>query len=151
MVVVGYNGVPIRIGEVIKSMCIHPGFSVFLLSLQAWTFKCRDGMKFETDASQDSFEVECREDDTFEPADYSTWPKCRACEIIFRQNSRSSNLDRKSNPIFNLAKKCDGDGLPPPPAGGSTRLLSRGLRFGNCLGVGGSFEAAPSCPGKRVN
>ena len=105
MVVVGYNGVPIRIGEVIKSMCIHPGFSVFLLSLQAWTFKCRDGMKFETDASQDSFEVECREDDTFEPADYSTWPKCRACEIIFRQNSHNSKLEIKFKPHFQFSKE----------------------------------------------
>ena len=41
-----------------------------------------DGMKHEADVSQDSFEVECREDDTFEPADYTTWPKCRACELI---------------------------------------------------------------------
>ena len=50
--------------------------------VQTWTFKCKDGMKHEADVSQDSFEVECREDDTFEPADYTTWPKCRACELI---------------------------------------------------------------------
>ena len=106
MVVVGYNGVPIRIGEVIKSMCIHPGFSVFLLSLQAWTFKCRDGMKFETDASQDSFEVECREDDTFEPADYSAWPKCRACEIIFLpKQSQLKELKIKFKPHFQFSQE----------------------------------------------
>ena len=52
------------------------------LWIQTWTFKCKDGMKFETDVSQDSLEVACREDDTFEPADYTTWPKCRACELI---------------------------------------------------------------------
>lgn len=55
---------------------------------QAWTFKCKDGMKFETDVSQDSFEVECGEDDTFDPADYSTWPKCRASEPIFCEQCR---------------------------------------------------------------
>ena len=38
-------------------------------------------MKFEEDVSQDSFEVECTEDYTFDPADFSTWPKCRASEL----------------------------------------------------------------------
>ena len=84
-----------------------------------WTYKCKEGMKFEDDVGQDTFQVECIAGDNSSDAVVDKWPICQP------------------------ASTCSG--LPSPgPSGATASLLYRGETFGRCLGLPG-LESPPSC------
>ena len=58
LVLVGYDGSPVRIGE-------------------EWLFRCKDGMKLEGDIGGSEFRVNCVTGNSFDPVDYASWPKCK--------------------------------------------------------------------------
>ena len=47
------------------------------LTLKNWTYKCKEGMKFEDDVNRDTFEVECIEGDNSSDAVADKWPRCK--------------------------------------------------------------------------
>ena len=103
MVLVGYNGIPVRIG-------------------QEWLFRCKDGMRFEDDIQQSEFRARCVAGNSFEPLDFTSWPKCKPTSTC--------------NPLPSIA-----------PGGNATK--KDGLALGPCLGYGPDgtkFVKPPSCP-----
>ena len=102
MVLVGYNGQPIRIRqasltpfevffyftrELMLGRNIFPyppGRGIIIVShfSQDWVFRCKDGMRLDDDIEQTEFRASCVAGNSFDPVEFATWPKCQPCKCI---------------------------------------------------------------------
>ena len=116
LVLIGHNGDPVPVNSKL-------------------TFKCADGMKYETDVALDTFEATCATSNTFEPADFAQWPKCKPSKTY--EDYMPGQMNRVQL-LVTLASTCNG--LPSP--GGNASIIRPATSYGPCLT---DSTAAPSC------